>query len=54
MRFPKMPGMGGLEFMEKAKSAAPLTIFVVMTAFGTISSAVDAVKKGAENYLENR
>jgi DNA-binding NtrC family response regulator len=37
--------------MEKARAAAPGTAFVVMTAFGTISSAVEAMKKGAENYL---
>src|SRR5450631_4470316 len=47
----KMPGMGGIEFMEKARAAAPFAVFVVMTAFGTIASAVHAVKNGAENYL---
>ncbi|MBX3193313.1 MAG: sigma-54-dependent Fis family transcriptional regulator [Labilithrix sp.] len=47
----KMPGLDGIAFMEKAKSASPQTVFVVMTAFGTISSAVSAMKKGAENYL---
>ncbi len=47
----KMPGLDGIAFMEKAKAAAPGAVFVVMTAFGTISSAVTAVKKGAENYL---
>ncbi len=47
----KMPGMGGLEFMEKARVAAPQAVVVVMTAFGSISSAVEAVKRGAENYL---
>ncbi|CAN5905057.1 sigma-54 dependent transcriptional regulator [soil metagenome] len=47
----KMPGLDGIAFMEKAKSASPQTVFVVMTAFGTISSAVSAIKKGAENYL---
>src|SRR5579871_7065290 len=47
----KMPGLDGISFMEKAKSAAPTAVFVVMTAFGTIASAVAAVKKGAENYL---
>jgi DNA-binding NtrC family response regulator len=47
----KMPGLDGIAFMEKAKAAAPGTVFVVMTAFGTISSAVEAMKKGAENYL---
>src|SRR5580693_7405431 len=47
----KMPGLDGIAFMEKARSAAPSAVFVVMTAFGTISSAVEAMKKGAENYL---
>jgi len=47
----KMPGLDGISFMEKARAASPGTVFVVMTAFGTISSAVEAVKKGAENYL---
>ena len=47
----KMPGLDGIAFMEKARAAAPGAAFVVMTAFGTISSAVEAVKKGAENYL---
>src|SRR5271168_4632466 len=47
----KMPGLDGIAFMDKARAAAPSTVFVVMTAFGTISSAVDAVKKGADNYL---
>ncbi len=47
----KMPGLDGIAFMEKARAAAPGAVFVVMTAFGTINSAVDAVKKGAENYL---
>jgi DNA-binding NtrC family response regulator len=47
----KMPGLDGIAFMEKAKAACPGAVFVVMTAFGTISSAVAAVKKGADNYL---
>ena len=47
----KMPGLDGIAFMEKAKAATPGAVFVVMTAFGTISGAVAAVKKGAENYL---
>src|SRR6185437_11856568 len=47
----KMPGLDGIAFMEKAREAAPGAVFVVMTAFGTISSAVDAMRKGAENYL---
>src|SRR5215472_3127731 len=50
----KMPGLDGIAFMEKARAAAPGSVFVVMTAFGTISSAVEAMKKGAENYLLKR
>jgi DNA-binding NtrC family response regulator len=47
----KMPGLDGLEFMEKARASVPCAMFVVMTAFGSIPSAVQAVKRGAENYL---
>jgi DNA-binding NtrC family response regulator len=47
----KMPGLDGIAFMDKARAAAPGACFVVMTAFGTVSSAVDAMKKGADNYL---
>jgi DNA-binding NtrC family response regulator len=47
----KMPGLDGLELMEKVKSALPDAVVVVMTAFGSIPSAVSAVKRGAENYL---
>src|SRR5450432_4245073 len=47
----KMPGLDGIAFMEKARAAAPSAVFVVMTAFGTISSAVAAMKQGADNYL---
>ncbi|HEY1959747.1 MAG TPA: sigma-54 dependent transcriptional regulator [Polyangiaceae bacterium] len=47
----KMPGLDGIAFMDKARAAAPSAVFIVMTAFGTISSAVAAVKKGADNYL---
>ncbi len=47
----KMPGLDGIAFMDKARAAAPTAVFIVMTAFGTISSAVAAVKKGADNYL---
>src|SRR6185369_11718087 len=37
--------------MEKGREQLPGAVFVVMTAFGSIGSAVDAVKRGAENYL---
>lgn len=47
----KMPGLDGLELMEKVRAIAPDAVVVVMTAFGSIPSAVSAVKRGAENYL---
>lgn len=47
----KMPGLDGIGLMEKVLPGAPATTFVVMTAFGTIESAVEAVKKGAYQYL---
>jgi DNA-binding NtrC family response regulator len=47
----KMPGLDGIGLLEKASVAYPNATFVVMTAFGTIPNAVEAVKKGAYNYL---
>lgn len=47
----KMPGLDGIGLMEKAQESHIAATFVVMTAFGTISSAVEAVKKGAYHYL---
>ena len=47
----KMPGLDGIGLVEKGRALSPDTVFVVMTAFGTISTAVEAVKKGADNYL---
>jgi DNA-binding NtrC family response regulator len=47
----KMPGLDGIGLMEKGRAACPNASFVVMTAFGTIENAVEAVKKGAYNYL---
>ena len=47
----KMPGMDGLQVMEKIKAVNPDTPVVIMTAFGTIETAVDAVRKGAFDYI---
>src|SRR5262245_39418480 len=47
----KMPGLDGIGLMEKAQAISSDATFVVMTAFGSISNAVEAVKKGAYNYL---
>ncbi|MDP8237075.1 MAG: sigma-54 dependent transcriptional regulator [Candidatus Erginobacter occultus] len=47
----KMPGMSGLELLRKVHSFAPATLFIVMTAYGTVDTAVEAMKEGAYDYL---
>ncbi|HEY8429654.1 MAG TPA: sigma-54 dependent transcriptional regulator [Sandaracinaceae bacterium] len=47
----KMPRLDGLGLLERGKKAHPCTAFVVMTAFGSIDTAIEAIKRGAENYV---
>lgn len=47
----KMEKMDGIQLLESAKQAAPNTEIVLITGFATVSSAVDALKKGAAHYL---
>ena len=47
----KMPKMTGLELYDNVKEAAADSLFIIITAFGTIPSAVDAVKKGVYDYI---
>lgn len=47
----RLPQMSGLELLPKIKAAKPETFVVMMTAFGTVDSAVEAMKKGAYDYL---
>ena len=47
----KMPGMSGLELLRKGRQLAPSTPFVLLTAFGTVQTAVQAMKDGAYDYL---
>ena len=46
-----MPGLGGLQVMEKARQIAPSTIIIMLTAHGTLSSAIQAMRHGAHDYL---
>lgn len=46
-----MPGMNGLELMKEVKKNQPETDFIIITGFGTINSAVEAMRYGALNYL---
>ncbi|NIA16431.1 MAG: response regulator, partial [Nitrospiraceae bacterium] len=47
----RMPGMDGLELLRNAKRLRPETEVVVMTAYATVQTAVDAMKEGAVDYL---
>jgi two-component system nitrogen regulation response regulator NtrX len=48
----KMPKMDGLEVLEKTKDAGSATNFIIISAHGTIDVAVEAVKKGAFDFLQ--
>jgi two-component system, NtrC family, response regulator AtoC len=47
----KMPDVTGIDVLRKAKELSPSTIVVVITAFGSIENAVEAMRLGAFNYL---
>jgi two-component system response regulator HydG len=47
----KLPGGGGLLLLEEVKALNPEIAVVVMTAFATVSSAVEAMQNGASDYL---
>ncbi len=47
----KMPGMDGLETLEKIRKSFPLTEVVMLTGHATIESAIEGMKLGAFDYL---
>ncbi len=47
----KMPGFSGLELLKQIQSIYPETIVIFLTAFGTVETAVEAMKAGAYHYL---
>src|ERR1700676_4400071 len=47
----KLPGLGGLEFLQAAKRLNGALPVVVMTAYGTVETAVEAMKAGAGDYV---
>lgn len=47
----RMPGLGGMEFLRSIKQTAPETEAIVMTAFGSIDTAIEAMRLGAYDYL---
>lgn len=47
----KLPGMSGLDFLQEAKRISAGVPIVVMTAYGTVETAVEAMKAGAGDYV---
>ncbi len=46
-----MPGMNGIEFIQKVKKIDTQAAIILITAFGTIESAIEATKVGAYSYI---
>jgi response regulator RpfG family c-di-GMP phosphodiesterase len=47
----KMPRMGGIELLEEVSRSDPNVLTVIMTGFGTVETAIDAMKRGAYDYV---
>lgn len=47
----KMPRLSGLDLIKEIKSRSPQTLMVLMTAYGTVETAVEAMKYGASDYI---
>ncbi len=47
----RMPGMSGMDALKAIKELNPDTVVIIMTAFGSIDQAVQAVKEGAYDYI---
>lgn len=48
----KMPGMSGIELLEYVKKIDPDLPFLIITAYGAVETAVDAMKKGAFDFIQ--
>lgn len=47
----KMPGMDGLELLDHIRRIRPRTFAVMMTGYGTVETAISAMKRGADDYV---
>ena len=47
----KMPGMGGIEALRQIRPLAPQTLVIMLTAYGTVENAVEAMRLGAYDFL---
>jgi YesN/AraC family two-component response regulator len=46
-----MPGISGIELLEKAKAQTPEICSIILTGFGDLASAIEALRLGADDYL---
>jgi len=46
-----MPGVSGIELLRKARALQPQKLFVLITAFATVETAVEALREGASDYI---
>ena len=47
----KMPGMDGLEVLRKVRETSPETTVIIMTAYASVETAIQALKDGAYDYI---
>jgi DNA-binding NtrC family response regulator len=47
----KMPEMGGMDLLKALKATRPEIMVIIMTAFGSIETAVEAMRTGADDYI---
>ena len=47
----RLPGLGGMELLTKSKELNPKTVVIVITAYATVETAIEALKLGAYDYL---
>ena len=47
----RMPGMGGLDFLQQYRESGGEALVLVMTAYGSVETAVEAMKRGAVDFL---
>src|SRR5690606_21455572 len=47
----RLPGMDGVEFLSRVRLTNSVSPVILMTAYGTVESAVEAMRKGASDFL---
>jgi len=47
----RLPGAGGLQVLRHSRGCSPVPSFIVITAFGTVAQAVEALRQGADDFL---